>query len=190
MVAGDAVITVDVGFGAVANLHARAAIVTDHVLRSLSNAVAAIQGQVAGDDGDSEPPIVGDGGSGDVTVHIEGAAADLESGTRAVLDGAIGDVDQRVIAGEADAAAVLNGDGVEIHAGIANDQNALAAIEGEVLDEDSLGAMNGEQLPVGVAGNYCRSWIAKNEEVRATQHRDILVTGAGHWNGIGTSGLS
>src|SRR5260370_24709864 len=46
-IAGDAVIAVDVGFGAVANLHSRSALVTDYVLRSSSDAVAAPQDQTA-----------------------------------------------------------------------------------------------------------------------------------------------
>src|SRR5215471_10353150 len=51
VVAGDAIIAADIGFGAVGDLDSRSAIVADYILRSRSNAIATVKDQMAGEDG-------------------------------------------------------------------------------------------------------------------------------------------
>src|SRR5262245_36623428 len=138
VIASDAIIPIDIGFGAVSHFHTRTRVVADHVLRSRSYSVTAVQNQMAGQHSDSEPPVAGDCGAGHVAVHIEGTSTNTDSGSCAVLDGAVGDVDVRIQAGQADPRAVLHGDVVEVDAGIFVYDNPAAAIERNPLDVDTL----------------------------------------------------
>src|SRR5262249_49800502 len=47
LVADNAVVAIDVGFGAVAHLHSDASVVADHILGAGSHLIAAVQDQVA-----------------------------------------------------------------------------------------------------------------------------------------------
>src|SRR5207302_2978622 len=116
VIAVDAVVAVDVALGAVDDFHAYSAVVADHVFRSRSDPIAAIEYQVRGAGRDSQPAVARDGGAGHVAVHVERSTVHAHARTRAVLDGAVGDVHQRIQAGQPDAGAVLDGDIGEIHA--------------------------------------------------------------------------
>src|SRR6266849_1598113 len=96
MVILDSVVATNVGFRRVKHGNSYTGIVAEDVFGPGSDAVAAIQNQVAGSNADAAAPVVRYSAAGDVTVHIKGAASDADSRPRAVLDCTVGDVDQGV----------------------------------------------------------------------------------------------
>src|SRR6266478_8802691 len=96
----DSIVGVNVGFGGAGNFHSSRAVVADDVFCSRCHAVAAIQDQVRGECGNSDSSVIGHGNS---AVHVEGAAAHADAGAGAALDGAVGEMHQRINAGEANA---------------------------------------------------------------------------------------
>src|SRR5215471_7065787 len=178
VIASDAIVPIDIGFGAVGNFHTRTGVVADHVLRSRSYSVTAVQNQMAGQHSDSESTVAGDCGASHVAVHVEGTPADTDSRPCAVLDGAVGDVDVRIEAGQANPRAVLHGNVVEVDAGIFVHDKSTAAIEGNALDVDPLRVVDGQQMTISVARHYRSRWVAKNRQVGARKEHDVLVAGA------------
>lgn len=184
-VVDDPVVAVDIRLGAAGNLYSRKAIVAEYVLCSRSDAVAAIQNQMAGEDCDPHPPVVGDRGAGDVAIHIKGSAAHTDSRANAVLNCAIEDVNQRIDAGEANTLAVLNRVADEIHARIVIDDSATPPIDREVLNLDPLRGVDGQKVSGRVAWDNGSRWIAGNGEIGASKHHNIFVAGTSDQNGIG-----
>ena len=134
-VESDLVVAIDVAFRSVEKRDSNSAVMADDV-GSSGRAVAAVQDQMGRGSTYSAAPVVR---KVDAGVKIKSAAAHTDPRPGVADDGAVGEVDQRVDAGHADAGPVLNGDGIKIDVLAAIDEDTAAAIESDVVaDPDAL----------------------------------------------------